>query len=141
MMPWLGRFWLLVAGHLVLTLPYTITAPMADMEQLQLERFEIAVSSLGSSFFRRLWDISVPLLGPSLVATSLTVAALSIGEFQLSNLIAGFLSRTYPVVLLQAFYEATGFACAATVVLLILASIASLASSLTARFSHVNLKV
>ena len=46
------------------------------------------------------------------------MAALSIGEFQLSNLVAGFLTRPYPVVLLQAFYGATGFACAATVVLL-----------------------
>jgi putative spermidine/putrescine transport system permease protein len=37
------------------------------------------------------------------------------------------------VVLLQAFYGATGFACAATVVLLGLAMIASLTSGLTAR--------
>jgi putative spermidine/putrescine transport system permease protein len=49
------------------------------------------------------------------------VAALSIGEFQISNLIASFKHRTYPVVLLQAFYGATGYACAATVVLLALA--------------------
>ena len=61
------------------------------------------------------------------------MAALSIGEFQISNLISGFLSRPYPVVLLQAFYGATGFACAATVVLLVLAGLASVASSLTAR--------
>ena len=57
------------------------------------------------------------------------VAALSIGEFNLSNLLAGFHNRTYPVLLLQAFYGATGFACAATVVLLILASVAALLSS------------
>ena len=57
----------------------------------------------------------------------------SIGEFQLSNLVAGFLTRPYPVVLLQAFYGATGFACAATVVLLVLALTASAASALTAR--------
>ena len=69
------------------------------------------------------------------MSSMLTVAALSIGEFQLSNLISGFLSRTYPVVLLQAFYGATGFACAATIVLLLLAAIASLASSLTSKFS------
>ena len=53
------------------------------------------------------------------------MAALSIGEFQFSNLVAGFLNRTYPVVLLQAFYGATGFACAATVILLALALSAS----------------
>jgi len=134
-LPWLGSFWLLAAGHVVLTLPYTVTALMADMEQLHLERYETAASSLGAAFFRRLWDVTVPLLAPSLMATSLTVAALSIGEFQLSNLIAGFLSRTYPVILLQAFYGATGFACAATIILLILATIASVASSLAARLS------
>lgn len=134
-LPWLGSFWLLAAGHLVLTLPYTVTALVADMEQLRLDEYEHAASTLGASFFVRVRDIIVPLLGPSLMAAMLTVAALSIGEFQLSNLISGFLSRTYPVVLLQAFYGATGFACAATIVLLFLAVIASMASSLTSRFS------
>ena len=60
------------------------------------------------------------------------VAALSIGEFQFSNLVAGFLNRTYPVVLLQAFFGATGFACAATVILLTLAVVAAIAGSVTA---------
>ncbi|NWJ25867.1 ABC transporter permease subunit [Rhizobium sp. RM] len=134
-LPWLGSFWLLAAGHLVLTLPYTVTALVADMEQLRLDEYEHAASTLGASFLPRLRDIVIPLLGPSLMSSMLTVAALSIGEFQLSNLISGFLSRTYPVVLLQAFYGATGFACAATIVLLFLAAIASLASSLTSKFS------
>ncbi|TMH97557.1 MAG: ABC transporter permease, partial [Betaproteobacteria bacterium] len=40
--------------------------------------------------------------------------------------------RTYPVVLLQAFYGATGFACAATVILLALALVAAVAGGLTA---------
>jgi putative spermidine/putrescine transport system permease protein len=132
-LPWLGSFWLLAAGHLVLTLPYTVTALVADMEQLRLDEYEHAAATLGASFFARIRDVTLPLLATSLTSSTLTVAALSIGEFQLSNLVAGFLSRTYPVVLLQAFYGATGFACAATIVLLLLAVLASLASSLTAR--------
>ena len=60
------------------------------------------------------------------------VAANSIGEFGISNLLASFQNRTYPVVLLQAFYGATGFACAATVVLLLLATASAFASSLLA---------
>ncbi|MET0442448.1 MAG: ABC transporter permease, partial [Casimicrobiaceae bacterium] len=55
------------------------------------------------------------------------------GEFQFSNLVAGFLNRTYPVVLLQAFYGATGFACAATVILLVLALVASGLGAFAAR--------
>lgn len=137
-LPWLGSFWLLAAGHLVLTLPYTVTALVADMEQLNLDQYEHAAATLGASFITRLKDVTIPLLRTSLLSSMLTVAALSIGEFQLSNLVSGFLSRTYPVVLLQAFYGATGFACAATIVLLSLAVIASLTSSLTAQFAGPN---
>src|SRR5437016_2164938 len=71
-------------------------------------------------------------LPQSILAGLIIVAALSIGEFQFSNLVAGFLNRTYPVVLLQAFYGATGFACAATVILLALALVAAVAGGLTA---------
>jgi putative spermidine/putrescine transport system permease protein len=132
-LPWLGSFWLLVAGHVVLTLPYMVTALTADIEQLGLGAYEHAAATLGAGFVARIRDIALPLLGPSLLSCMLTVAALSIGEFQLSNLVAGFLSRTYPVLLLQAFYGATGFACAATIILLSLAILASVMSSLTAK--------
>ena len=134
-LPWLGSFWLLVAGHLVLTLPYTVNTLAADMQQLRLAEFEQAAATLGASFPARFRDVVLPLVSTSLLSAMLTVAALSIGEFQLSNLIAGFFSRTYPIVLLQAFYGATGFACAATVVLLVLAVAASLLSSATTRLA------
>lgn len=132
-LPWLGSFWLLVAAHLVLTLPYSVTTLLADMQQMRLAEYESVAASLGAGFLQRIRDIIMPLLGTSLMSSLLIVAALSIGEFQISNLISGFLSRPYPVVLLQAFYGATGFACAATVVLLVLAALSSIASSITAR--------
>jgi putative spermidine/putrescine transport system permease protein len=75
--------------------------------------------------------IVLPSLRHSILAGLIIVSALSIGEFQFSNLVAGFLSRTYPVVLLQAFYGATGFACAATVILLSLALVAAVGGALT----------
>ena len=69
----------------------------------------------------------------SLLSGLIMVAALSIGEFNLSNLLTVMQTQTYPVALLQAFYGATGFACAATVLLLVLASLASLLSSSTVK--------
>jgi putative spermidine/putrescine transport system permease protein len=81
---------------------------------------------------QRFFHIVLPALRHSILAGSIIVAALSIGEFQLSNLVAGFLNRTYPVVLLQAFYGATGFACAATVILLALALLAAVAGGIAA---------
>lgn len=131
--PWLGSLWLLIAGHVVLTLPYLLQTLVADMRHLGLHTFEQAAESLGASFGGRFIDIVVPMLRQSLGSGLIMVAALSIGEFQLSNLISGFLYRPYPVVLLQAFYGATGFACAATVVLLTLAILAAAAGAFAAR--------
>jgi putative spermidine/putrescine transport system permease protein len=134
-LPWLGTLPVLIAGHVVLTLPYLLQTLIGDMRLLGLERLEQAAEALGARFTRRFVDIVAPALRHSLLSGLVMVAALSIGEFQLSNLIAGFLSRPYPVVLLQAFYGATGFACAATIVLLLLALAAALAGGLALRSS------
>lgn len=139
-LPWLGSIWLLVAGHVVLTLPYLLYTLLGDMAYLRLAELEFAAESLGAGFVSRFVDIIVPSLRHSIAAGLIMVAAISIGEFQLSNLVAGFLTRPYPVVLLQAFYGATGFACAATVVLLALALVASLASALTARTTQLQVQ-
>jgi putative spermidine/putrescine transport system permease protein len=136
-LPFLGSLWVLVGGHLVLTLPYLLHTLVGDMRHLRLADQETAAESLGAGFWTRFRDVVLPSLRHSLASGLITVAALSIGEFQLSNLVAGFLTRPYPVVLLQAFYGATGFACAATVVLLLLALIASAAGALTARGAQV----
>jgi putative spermidine/putrescine transport system permease protein len=132
-LPWLGSIWLLAAGHIVLGLPYFLQTVVADMQRLGLRALEDAAESLGGSGRQRFVHIVLPALRHSVLSGLIVVAALSIGEFQFSNLVAGFLNRTYPVVLLQAFYGATGFACAATVVLLALALTASVAGALTTR--------
>ena len=131
--PWLGSIWLLIAGHVILTLPYLLNTLVNDIRHMQLEELELVSETLGASFRYRFFDIFVPLIRHSLASGLITVAALSIGEFQLSNLVSGFLSRTYPVVLLQAFYGATGFACAATVILLVIALSAAFSGAWAAR--------
>lgn len=119
--PWLGASWLLVVGITVVTVPYLIYTLLTDLEASSLKVIDQSAQSLGAGWWSRFVDIYLPIVRHSLFSGLLTVAALAIGEFQISNLIAGFLNRPYPVVLLQAFYGATGFACAATVVLLLIA--------------------
>jgi len=132
-LPFLGASWLLIAGHVVLALPYLMQVLVADIRHLDLDTLEIAAESLGAGFFARFFHIVLPSLRHSLVAGVIMVAAFSIGEFQLTNLISGFLTRTYPVVLLQAFYGATGFACAGTMVLLVLAVLGAAGSAVAGR--------
>jgi putative spermidine/putrescine transport system permease protein len=124
---------LLIAAHVVATFPYMFQTLVADIRHLKLDSLELAAESLGASFGRRFFDIVLPSLRHSILSGLVMVSAISVGEFQMTNLIAGFLNRTYPVVLLQAFYGATGFACASTVLLLLLAGLASACGALGAR--------
>jgi putative spermidine/putrescine transport system permease protein len=132
-LPYLGDWWVLAGGHLVLTMPYLLATLTADMRHLGLARLELASASLGAGFMRTAFMVVLPCLRHSLASGLVMVAAISIGEFQLSNLIAGVLTRPYPVLLLQAFYNATGFACAATVLLLALAVLAAALGAATGR--------
>ena len=128
-----SALWLLVAGQVVLTLPYIMQTVAADMRHLNLDLLENAAKSLGAGFGERFVFIVLPSLRQSLIAGLVLVATRVIGEFQFANLVAGFLWRPYPVVLLQAFYGATGFACAGTVVLLLLAMLGGFGSALAGR--------
>jgi putative spermidine/putrescine transport system permease protein len=128
-LPWLGSMPLLIAAHAIHTLPYLTNTLLADLRHLGLDRLEQAAATLGASGWQQFTGIVIPSLRQSLFSGLVMVAAISVGEFGLSNLLTSFQNRTYPVVLLQAFYGATGFACAATVILLLLASASALLSS------------
>lgn len=128
-LPWLGSLPLLIAAHTVYTLPYLTNTLLADLNHLQLNALEDAAATLGASPWAQFSGVALPNLRHSLLSGLVMVAALSVGEFGLSNLLTSFQFRTYPVVLLQAFYGATGFACAATVILLLLAATSALVSS------------
>lgn len=128
-LPWMGTMPLLVAAHIVLAVPYLTQSLLTDLRHLGLKELEACAATLGAGPWRQFATVALPALRHSLVTGSVMVVALSIGEFQLSNLVASFRDRTYPVVLLQAFYGATGYACAATVVLLVLALLSAGASA------------
>ena len=133
--PWLGTLPLLIAAHAIHTLPYLTNTLLTDLRHLALDRLEAAAATLGASAWQQFIGIVVPNLQQSLISGLVMVAAISVGEFGLSNLLTSFQNRTYPVVLLQAFYGATGFACAATVILLLLACASAFISSVVIKKS------
>ena len=131
--PWLGTLPLLIAAHAVHTLPYLTQTLLADLRHMGLDQLERAAATLGATPLQQFMGVVVPNLRHSLISGLVMVAAISVGEFNLSNLLTSFQHRTYPVVLLQAFYGATGFACAATVILIVLAAVSALVSTTAAR--------
>lgn len=120
-----GTWQLLLGAHLVYTLPFMLRPLMANMDMLNWTVLEEAGTSLGASPLFLAARILVPNLAPGLLSGAIMTFAMSLGEFQLAVMVTGSASQTYPVVLYQAFYVSTGFACAATT-LLVLFSILSL---------------
>jgi len=133
-----GSLWLLIAGHVVLTIPYLLAPMIAEGKTHDLAAFERAGASLGAGPLQRMRWITVPLLSRGVFIGAIAAGSISIGEFQLSNLLAAFSDRTYPVLLYQAFQAATGFACAATLVLVLLALAAAIAGSTVHRASGIS---
>jgi len=114
-----GTWQLLLGAHIVYTLPFTLRPIMANMEMIQWNVLEEAGMSLGAGMpllFRR---VLVPNLMPGILSGALMTFAMSLGEFQLAVMLTSSNSQTYPVVLYQAFYVSTGFACSATMVLIV----------------------
>lgn len=133
--PLLGTWTLLIAAHAIQTLPYLTNTLLSDLRHMDLAKLEDAAATLGASSFKQFTSIVIPNLRQSLISGLVMVAAISVGEFGISNLITAFSNRTYPIVLLQAFYKITGFASAASVILLLLACLSALLSSILVRRS------
>ncbi|MBE3576021.1 MAG: ABC transporter permease subunit [Firmicutes bacterium] len=114
-----GRWELLLAAHVVYTLPFMLKPVLANLDLLGWHTLSEAAESLGASPWFKTVRVLLPNLAPGILSGVLMTFAMSLGEFQLAVLLTGSLTQTYPVVLYQAFYVSTGFASAATTVLIL----------------------
>ena len=95
--------WFILVGHVLYTLPFMIRAVMAVMATIDLPRLEEAAAALGAPAWRRFIDIAVPNAAPGILAGSLTVVTLSIGEFNLTWMLHTPLTKTLPVGLADSY--------------------------------------
>ncbi len=116
-----GTTFILVAAHLVITLPFMMKPIISSFDIINWKDLNEAADSLGSSFFYKIRKVLIPNILPGVISGSIMVFAMSLGEFQLALLLTGFKNQTYPIMLREAFYMSTGFACAATSVIIFIA--------------------
>lgn len=98
--------WLIVSGHLVLTLPLMVRAVSAAFAKEEMVSLEEAARSLGAGFLRRFVGVLVPAAAPEILAGSLVLFTLSVGEFNLTSVLATPLLRTLPVGLADSYANA-----------------------------------
>lgn len=91
-------WWRLLAGHVVITLPFTVRATLAALVGVRPVLFE-AATSLGAREGRALLDIVLPLARTGIVSGALFAFVLSFDEVAVSLFLSDPFTTTLPVAL------------------------------------------
>ena len=96
--------WLFIlTGHVIFTLPFMVRSVIAVMSSIDLNQFEEGAASLGAGFWSRFFYIALPNAMPGILAGSLMVFTLSIGEFNLTWMLHTPMTKTLPVGLADSY--------------------------------------
>lgn len=93
----------ILVGHVLFTLPFMVRSVLAVMLAVDLRTLEEAAASLGAGFARRFLSVVLPNAAPGILAGSLMVVTLSLGEFNLTWMLHTPLTRTLPVGLADSY--------------------------------------
>jgi putative spermidine/putrescine transport system permease protein len=98
------RSWLFVlVGHVVFTMPFMVRSVMAVFSTIDIKTLDEGAASLGASPWRRFRDVIVPNAAPGILAGSLMVVTLSLGEFNLTWMLHTPLTKTLPIGLADSY--------------------------------------
>jgi putative spermidine/putrescine transport system permease protein len=98
------RSWLFIlAGHVVFCMPFMVRSVMAVFSTIDIRTLDEGAASLGASPWRRFCNVIVPNAMPGIIAGSLMVVTLSLGEFNLTWMLHTPLTKTLPVGLADAY--------------------------------------
>jgi len=100
---WRGGGWLLVAGHVLYTLPFFVGALVPALAAPDLREREAAAATLGADPLRRLVFVTLPGIRTALLAAAIIVVTLSLGEFNVSFFLFAPTAKTLPVDLYAAY--------------------------------------
>jgi putative spermidine/putrescine transport system permease protein len=93
----------ILVGHVLFTLPFMVRSVLAVMAAIDLRTLEDAAASLGASFRQRFFQVILPNARPGIVAGSLMVVTLSMGEFNITWMLHTPLTQTLPVGLADSY--------------------------------------
>jgi putative spermidine/putrescine transport system permease protein len=93
----------ILVGHVLFTLPFMVRAVLAVMNAIDMRTLEEGARSLGASFTQRFFGVVLPNCRSGILAGSLMVLTLSIGEFNMTLLLHTPFTQTLPVGLADAY--------------------------------------
>jgi putative spermidine/putrescine transport system permease protein len=93
----------ILVGHVLFTLPFMMRSVLAVMAAIDLKTLEDAAASLGAGFRQRFFQVVLPNARPGILAGSLMVVTLSMGEFNITWMLHTPLTQTLPVGLADSY--------------------------------------
>jgi len=93
----------ILVGHVLFTLPFMVRSVVAVLASIDLRTLEESARSFGASFWQRFAGVVLPNCRGGILAGSLMVITLSIGEFNMTWMLHTPLTRTLPVGLADSY--------------------------------------
>ncbi|GBE44737.1 sulfate transport system permease protein CysW [bacterium BMS3Bbin10] len=93
----------ILVGHVLYTLPFMVRSVLAVLSSTDFQTLEESAASLGASFWQRFFGIIIPNCRSGILAGSLMVVTLSVGEFNLTWMLHTPLTKTLPVGLADSY--------------------------------------
>ena len=96
----LGTLYALVAGHVVVVIPWIVRLVLASLAGVD-RTTEEAAQNLGANAWVTFWRITLPAIRPGIVAGALFGFVTSFGNLEMSLFLVGPGRTTLPIVILQ----------------------------------------
>lgn len=102
---WSGSLMLAIFAHATLGFPFMFRNVLAAFQTIDEKTLSEAAASLGANLWQRFRYVLIPNVIPGVLAGALLVFAISMGEFEVTSMIAGFGWSTMPLLLYRSLID------------------------------------
>lgn len=96
-----GSIFMVIIAHALIGFPFMFRNTLASFRTIDERTLSEAAASLGADLWQRLRYVIIPNVFPGVMVGALLVFAISIGEFEVTSMVAGFRAQTLPLQLFQ----------------------------------------
>ncbi|MEA4882347.1 MAG: ABC transporter permease [Clostridia bacterium] len=112
-----GTIWMVIIAHALIGFPFMLRNVLVTFQTIDEVTLSEAAQSLGANTWQRFRYVLVPNVLPGIVSGALLVFSISIGEFEVTSMVAGFGWNTLPLLLFRSLMDDIRMASAISAVL------------------------
>lgn len=114
----------MIIAHTLIGFPFMLRNVLATFQTIDEVTLSEAAQSLGANIWQRFRYVLVPSVMPGILSGALLVFAVSMGEFEVTSMVAGFGWTTLPLLLFRSLMDDMRMASASSAVLMYISVLA-----------------